>query len=216
MPDQCFAIRINSYYSNKLIESLDNTKFIQDRIVEPIQKRRAITNKKLSTGEFFIEECTPYYEMTIDSRKGDMPYELLHINNAIDNAQYILTLEDDWDGNGAVKTPEFVFNRTKEFIKNYAIKLFNIYAIVIDDPYISQTKDGSINLEWSVENASLIVKIKNDSRQIAYYYGETLHKSDNEEDKFDFNGQIPTVGIVDQFLSFLKNLPKVADRNHTD
>jgi len=129
--------------------------------------------------------------------------ELSHIEKAVENAKYILRLSDNWDDDGALKIPELIFNRAVDFLYLYSKRAFDVFNFVIRAPIIQPVKDGSIDLEWDTEKAFLLINFKNSQTPTAFYYGEFTTENNQ---KFDFNGEIPTDTVQDTFVSWLKNL----------
>lgn len=129
-----------------------------------------------------------------------LPNELDHIEKAIKDSLYILNLTEGWDGGTGVGVRQEIFERAINFLKNYSERAYDIFGTIISAPAIIPVNDGSIDLEWDTNNASLLVNICNSNENIAYYYGEVSGVD------FDFNGKIPTNCTVDTFTAWLKNI----------
>ena len=145
------------------------------------------------------------------SIKNTFPAELSHIENAVLDARSILELESNWDDEGALKVPLHIFNRAMDFIRNYSTFVRNNFQIVIIAPDINPLRDGSIDLYWKTKNASLLVNIKNDDDEIAYYYGVLYNQDKNT---FDINGQISTNSTIDMFASWFSCFPEMEKGAH--
>lgn len=132
-----------------------------------------------------------------------VPQAPAHISKAIDEARYILNLSSNWDDDGAVKIPQFVFDRATDFLSKYSDALKNIYKFDFPVPAIQPLKDGSIDLEWDTNKGFLLINFKNTEEFIAYYYGEI---KTGDKGKIDYNGEIKTEMVINTVLSWFKDL----------
>ena len=137
-----------------------------------------------------------------------LPKDLEHISKAISEAQFIPNLQNDWDDNNALKIPTQIFERAIQFVKSYALFLYDKYGFLLVEPSIMPVPDGSIDISWNTPNASLLICIKNQQDEVAYYYGEFFEN----DQKVDSNGQIPTNTTMASFAnSWLRNIQKLED-----
>jgi hypothetical protein len=111
-----------------------------------------------------------------------MPRALLHIQQSINDARFILALKDNWDDNGAYKVPQSVFTNAQLFLEKYALYILNDLETIVAAPDISPVKDGSIDLEWRTPHARMLVNVKA-SGQLGYY-------GDNYTDLNSIKGKI--------------------------
>ena len=128
------------------------------------------------------------------------------IDEAIRDSEFIKTLDFGWDDEGAIPVPQEIYERAIRFLRLYATHIQYTYGVALSKPSISPLSDGSIDIYWKTPNASLLICIKNQKEEVAYYYGQIT-----EGDKLgDANGEIPTDGTMDfissgWFLNFVRN-----------
>jgi hypothetical protein len=188
----------------------NETPYKDDRSLESYWHMKAVYRSKEEDedDECFVRKIKilhkePYVKR---SRNPLLPSSLSHIEKAIEYANYIPKLEDDWDGEGAIGIPAQIFTRAKNFIQDYSKSLFEKSSIVLVAPIISPLSDGSIDVLWQTKSNSLLVNVKNSEMDICYYYGVF----DIQNLKHDFNGKISTTPIVPFFFDWLKEF-KVED-----
>jgi hypothetical protein len=192
MPIPAFSIQPTPSNLSKWAEIYNNNDFLEDKICMPQPKHLKGLEKKnarlLHSG------------VEILKKSDQLPLRLSHIEIAIKDANYIVSLEDDWDSDGAIKIPSQIFNRAINFVIDYSISVFTNYNLVLVAPIISPVKDGSIDLLWETNENSLLVNIKNSFANDAFYYGVL----DIRNQKNDFNGNIKTDNILSFFSIWLK------------
>ena len=181
----------------------------------PLQKSTRIYAHKKE--RFFIitnpitenkEQEAIYSEKKIQQNINTCPPNLIKIRERIETERKILTYKENWDDNGALPIPGFIFNRATTFLENYSNRIFDVCGKVLIEPDIMPVPDGSIDLEWNLENSSFLINFKNTKEDIAFYYGEF---KDNDNIAFDTNGQINTGTVNDKFASYLSYLSKETD-----
>lgn len=129
------------------------------------------------------------------------PSQLRGFYKTLQDAVEILSLEDNWDGEGALKIDKNAWLRAANFLDVYAKRLYEMESAVLEEPFISPVPNGSVDVVWENNNVRLLLNFKVDS-ETAGYYGDFY--SDNNT----FKGIIPTFGIEDHFVSWLKNFKK--------
>jgi hypothetical protein len=125
------------------------------------------------------------------------------IKKRVEESRRMLLLEDNWDDDGAIAINPEIFNRATRFLEDYALRIFDVSDKILIAPDIMPVSDGSVDLEWSLENSSFLINFKNTVEDIAFYYGEF---KDNDNITFDTNGQINTTAVNDKFASYLSYL----------
>jgi hypothetical protein len=184
-------------------------------VVSPLQKAQRISfSPKESKKEYVlvgsditrsIRENSIFKEneITIEECSTDVPKYLIDIKNTIESSKEILDLKYNWDDNGAIPINPVIFERVKHFLESYAERIYEVCGKILKMPDIVPVKDGSIDLEWNLENSNFLINFKNTTEEIAFYYGEY---KDDDEVVFDTNGQISTGAIKDKFASYLSDL----------
>lgn len=110
-----------------------------------------------------------------------MEDKLFEIFQQIDASNSLLSLEDNWDGEGAIKCNPVLLQRSLTSLKLYTKEVFNKLGVIIPIPQINLCKDGTINFEWRKEHEILLINFK---EKILYpityfgHFGKTLGKED--------------------------------------
>jgi hypothetical protein len=110
------------------------------------------------------------------------------LRQAIQESRWILSLEDNWDGEGSPRYNERTWGRAVGFLKRNAISLWNNRSIWIDPPRISPGPNGSIDLHWKTAVRELLINIPADLNQLAGFYGDD-RANNTVEGKIDTTGQ---------------------------
>jgi hypothetical protein len=90
----------------------------------------------------------------------------------IENAQRILELEDDWDGEGSIRYSKETLNRAVAFLTTHMKGLWDSYGVLAPNPRIGPGPDGSIDLHWKEPSWELLVNIPADPHEMAVFYGD--------------------------------------------
>ncbi|MHA1798613.1 MAG: hypothetical protein ACTSVY_09215 [Candidatus Helarchaeota archaeon] len=103
------------------------------------------------------------------------------LNSEIEEARKkILTLDDNWDGEGSKGYNTETFNRSSKFLLNLFQNIYDRYEIVIEVPKILPGPDGSIDIHWRTKDFELLVNIPENSNEPASYYGDNYSNSSTE------------------------------------
>lgn len=125
------------------------------------------------TYDAFVEtSVTTVKEIEINNRIFRFPTYLEPIFTEIIESKKILDLEYNWDENGAAKIKDVTFINCVEFLLNYGTYLYNDFDKMISVPDITPCADGTIDIFWENEKASLLLNFKT-NKNIASYYGDT-------------------------------------------
>lgn len=74
------------------------------------------------------------------------------LNDHISQHSYILDLQYDWDGSGALPISQDLWNRTAHFLKNVCRVIVNTWGIDMYKPLLPSIQpcaDGTIDLFWA-------------------------------------------------------------------
>jgi hypothetical protein len=162
------------------------------------------SNQSMEIGEFFHAYKTKWKDFRINTK-------LSHIEDAIEDAKYISTLESGWDGENAIPPPIHILERAVNFVRNYSYFVRDKFDIVIVAPHISPLRDGSIDLSWTASNGYLLINIKNTTESVAYYYGEMYE--DNKK-IIDANGEISPDNVINTFVSWFTYLSQMESKKN--
>lgn len=214
MPSQTFAISRTLGNDKDWDSIISNERdFVHGHLIEPYSQHAKCSKVNFRSYRFHagssnntIAEIQKENKISLKIKHSELSNELSHIEEAIQEARQLLELESNWDGEGAIKIPLLIFNRAIQFLKSYSVFLKTEYSCIIIAPEITPLKNGSIDLYWKIENASLLINIKNGKDEIAYYYGELYN---HNKQAFDINGQIPTDTTLDMFASWFTCFSKM-------
>ncbi len=108
------------------------------------------------------------------ARISTEPEHLVQLQTTIEKATHrILSLADNWDGEGSEPYEAATFERAAEFLTSNATRLWNMYSTVMDIPKILPGPNGSIDIHWEVDDHELLVTIPPDPADPITYYGDS-------------------------------------------
>ncbi len=100
-----------------------------------------------------------------------IPFELGDIQGAIQEAQTILELKDDWDGEGSLGYAASTLKRASDFVLDNALELWRSQRLHIPAPVIGPGPAGSIDIHWQLATRTLLVNVPVDVDKPATFYG---------------------------------------------
>jgi len=152
-------------------EEVLETPFLKDYVIEA--QGQLYKNEKRAWGiNEPIELTFPSIFVELDTEIISIPNELTCIAKKIEDSKGILSLEDDWDSQGAVRISPKTFNNACNLLIDYSKKVLSTYKISINVPHINPCNNGSIDLVWKNEKARLLINVKsNNEKIIASGYG---------------------------------------------
>ncbi len=168
MPDYSIAINADrKYFKGKIFSNSEYlSKFLYEP--DPCIEELTIQGEQDNSLDLF-NDIAIRNPVSYNIKVNRFTDELSHIQQALSDVEYIAHLNDNWDTEGAKKVPKFIFERAINFINNYSRLLLKDYDTIIAAPEISPLKDGSIDLAWNNDKASLLVNIKNVKENVAFY-----------------------------------------------
>lgn len=95
-----------------------------------------------------------------------------HIAKALAEANCILALEDDWDGEGSAGYSQCVVDRAREFVTRSALETFGKSSVLIPAPRLLPGPDGSVDVHWKTDQWELLVNIPKELDSPAEFYGD--------------------------------------------
>lgn len=124
-----------------------------------------------------------------------LPYQLTHILEAINKSKEILSLDNDWDDEGANATNFKTYFKAITFVVNYSKYILETLKTVIDSPDIDIMRDGGVSVFWETAKATFLIIFKKNDTPYSYYYGN------NKIDDVPFKYAIKNEGEVDQITA---------------
>ncbi len=94
------------------------------------------------------------------------------LKEEIEHAKRILTLEEDWDGEGSPVYSEGTLNRAIAFLMMHLEQLWRQFGVCPPIPKIGPGPDGSVDLHWREPSWELLVNIPADTNELAAFYGD--------------------------------------------
>lgn len=123
------------------------------------------------------------------------------IEDAIKEANSIVELPADWDGEGALQITKGVFEAAVGFLREYSCYISDNFHIQIEAPEINPVRNGSIDLEWHTTNAQMLINIRHrDNEFYAYYYG------DRYQNRMPIKGNVPLSEFSESLAVWMKYL----------
>jgi len=138
---------------------------------------------------------SPTQNFEVQGRTYVISDNLIHILQSIKDSEHILSLEENWDDEGALPVPTHVWESGVIFTLGYSTWISKNRGIVIDAPEISACGDGSVDLTWRTPNARFLINFKNQENLEAVYYG------DQYNNKNGIKGTIDSTTDIQEFLS---------------
>lgn len=118
------------------------------------------------------DEVVKKIEIQLSSKTLFLDERLDNIYQSINESKKLLSLNDDWDDNGALACREFIYDRAIYMLVLYSQSVLKTYNIKIFSPEINLGRDGSIDLQWRNEKIILLINIQNSENIDVHYYGE--------------------------------------------
>lgn len=80
--------------------------------------------------------------------------------NLEERVQHLLSLKDDWDGEGAVAIKKEAVDKAVKYIPVVKKKILEISGLELkENPNIMPVSDGSIDLEWRTDDYHILANI---------------------------------------------------------
>jgi hypothetical protein len=140
------------------------------------------------------------FKKTIQIKIGDeifqIPNELSEMVSKIRDSEKILDFEYDWDSEGALPVPQFVWERAAKTLIIYSKWIWDNKGIKLVIPSIDALPDGSVDIMWNGTKGRLLLNVRNSSSLEAHYYG------DSYEGKNKFKGVIENLNEVQTFFAY--------------
>ncbi len=95
------------------------------------------------------------------------------LNDAIEESrQRILTLKEDWDGDGGKPYQEETWKRATTFIRKLSEKLWLDVGLKLPVPKICPGPGGSIDVHWKSQKYELLINVPENADEPADVYGD--------------------------------------------
>ncbi|MCW3106504.1 MAG: hypothetical protein JWQ09_1010 [Segetibacter sp.] len=131
----------------------------------------------------------------IEDTNFSLPGPLKQIAEAINKSKEILSLNDDWDDEGASSTNFKTYLKAINFVVNYSKFILDTFKVIIDYPDIDILRDGSVSAFWETPRATFLIIFKKNNNPYSYFYGN------NKVDEIPFKYAIKNEGKIDQITA---------------
>jgi hypothetical protein len=98
------------------------------------------------------------------------------LNNEIHASQKLVTLEDNWDGEGSPGYSEATLDRAAAFLRLHMRWVWEKYGVWLEVPRILPGPSGSIDIHWETPDYEVLVNVPNDPSAPATFYGDDYGK----------------------------------------
>ena len=95
------------------------------------------------------------------------------IEEEIERSRYILTLPENWDGEGSPAYKRKTWDRAVNFIRREARALWKATGLYLPTPEINHGPRGSVDIDWTVRDRALLVNVPEDTKSPCEYYGRS-------------------------------------------
>lgn len=137
-----------------------------------------------------------------NGKTWDAPLELKGIVDHLEQAKEILEYKEGWDDENASPTNEETFKKASDFLMQYSIYIYKYLGKgVLDTPYLSILKDGSISLEWETPKAVFTIIFEKENNPIHYFFAK------QKVDHIPIRSGIPNNGFIieERLAQWMKN-----------
>jgi hypothetical protein len=119
------------------------------------------------------------------------------LERATADAQDLLALGDDWDGEGALAISAETVGRALSILRSALESVGVDYLLRLLNPDITPLSNGSVDLYWKTSNFTLLINVSSVPGASAGFYGSNLATG------YDVRGQIRTDAQNLRFLNWL-------------
>lgn len=104
------------------------------------------------------------------SRLGEVGLEPDRLDELLSQAESILSLPDDWDGEGALPVARAAWDRAVALLDK-SIRVPVRRGLILPLPAIDPGPNGSIDLEWYKDDQCLLINVPSSMSDPVTYYG---------------------------------------------
>jgi hypothetical protein len=101
------------------------------------------------------------------------PQALRALERALENAVWLRSLADDYDGEGSIVVAESTWERAARFLRDHAEWCWKSWQVAIAPPDIAPGPEGSIDLHWIVPTAEILVNVPADPSALLQFYADS-------------------------------------------
>lgn len=172
--------------------------FLEKDFIDISSASRTRLNWKNSNQECepAIKNINKSIQIKVKDEIFQLPYELSEIASEIKDSKKILDLEEDWDSEGALSIPQFVWERAAKILIIYTKWIWENKGVILVTPSIDALADGSIDIMWNGTKGRLLLNVRNLASSEAHYYGDTYGG------KNKFKGAIENLNEVQEFFAY--------------
>lgn len=140
-------------------------------------RRRNDLLANIALEPILYQQSTPFVHIyTKDNYSKVIDSELYYLYDTIKASEYILTLEENWDDEGAPSYNKFVWQKAVDFLLEYSELVLKEYNKKIISPKIYHGPNGTIDILFENSNYTLLINILEDGLH-AEYFGQDKRKN---------------------------------------
>lgn len=113
----------------------------------------------------------PVGELATATRTGQLPLALRDVEEAIREAQGILAMREDPEGDGSPGYAASTLQRATDFLREATERAWSRYRVHVQAPRLTPGLDGSIDVHWRTERRELLVTVPAEATDPVPYYG---------------------------------------------
>lgn len=140
---------------------------------EPVEVSEYVDDKEAAT-------CWPQVSVKVDAKLDAKvsvtfkrrEYVSKGLEAEIKQAQRLVELRDDWDGEGSAGYSQATIDRAVGFLTKHVRGLWESYGIECPIPTIGPGPGGSIDIHWKQPTWELLVNLPADQNAMAAFYGD--------------------------------------------
>lgn len=96
------------------------------------------------------------------------------LDEAINAARGILTLGNNWDGEGSPSYAETTLERAHAFLLAGTLQLWETRRVILPTPRVDAGPDGSIDLHWETNGREMLVNVPPEADETITFYGDDI------------------------------------------
>ena len=139
----------------------------------------------------------------IDGELFSLPKELGAIARAVEDSTSILSLKPGWDDGKAQPIQRETWQQANGFLLRYAVRIYNLFSLVLPVPDINPCPNGSMDLSWRTKSARMLVNVRMENGEmLAFFYGDLY------DNKMPIKGNVPAESVEDHLACWMKNVAR--------
>lgn len=115
---------------------------------------------------------------------------------AVNSSSWIFDLKDNWDEEGSPSYKRTTWRRAVSHVVSHTKEMLEKHGIKVPPPRILPGPQGSIDIDWRMQDKELLINIPSDETRRGTFYGD-------EKGGLSIKGELNPVGINQGLLAWL-------------